>query len=406
MINRFIKNYLFNHNFQINLFLKFLLKRLKNIEIHKLQWIDQNKNILKVLKDQSEVLSYSPKFFIKENTISKVNIPATILYELKNVLIQTRSSHIIYKNSNTPIMERVLDSDINYSDYSTGYIRYHNDEFAAIKHEKKELITLKENTLFIGGNGVYNYYHWLIEIAPKILLLTPEILNQYSIKDIVLDESIKNTPSLKEILDIFMKHKKIKLNTIYINTSKDIFIEKLHYINNRNNFVFNSRNVLSATNKSCYCPELIQTIREACFKYSNEIKTTIKYEKIFLMRKEGSVRSYNQEETINFFSKYGFQAIYLEDYNFLEQINIFSHAKFIVGPSGAAWSNIIFCQPNTMALSWLPNTLSDFSVFSTLAHIVKCNMQFIFAKPADTSEVHSNYYLNIVDLEKTYKAML
>lgn len=406
MINRFIKNYLFSHNFQINLFLKFLLKRLKNIEVHKIQWIDQNKKILKVLKEQSDVLSYAPTFIIKHNTISKVTIPETILYELENVLVHTRSSHIIYKDTNTPIMERVLDSDINYSDYSTGYIRYHNNEFAAIKYEKKELITLKENILFIGGNGVYNYYHWLIEIAPKILLLTQEILNQYNIKDIILDESIKNTSSLKEILDIFIKHKKIKLNIIYKNISKDIFIKKLYYINNRNNFVFNSINVLSATNKSCYCPELIQAIREACFGYSNEIKTPIDYKKIFLMRKEGSVRSYNQEETINFFSTYGFQAIYLEDYSFLEQVNIFRNAEFIVGPSGAAWSNIIFCQPNTMALSWLPNTLSDFSVFSTLAHIVKCNMQFIFAEPTETHEVHSNYNLNIVDLEKTYKAML
>lgn len=137
MINRFIKNYLFNHNFQINLFLKFLLKRLKNIEIHKLQWIDQNKKMLKVLKKQSKVLSYAPKSIIKDNTISKVTIPATVLYELKKVLIHTRSSHIIYKDLNTPIMERVLDSDIKYSDYSTGYIRYHNNEFAAIKHEKK-----------------------------------------------------------------------------------------------------------------------------------------------------------------------------------------------------------------------------------------------------------------------------
>ena len=110
---------------------------------------------------------------------------------------------------------------------------------------------------------------------------------------------------------------------------------------------------------------------------------------------------------IPFFEKEGFQAIYLEDYSLEEQISIFYQAEFIVGPSGAAWSNLIFCQSGAKGISWLSEELSNFSVFSTLAKIFKCDLKFVLSDQLEKEgDIHSNYTIKLTNLISLYNSMV
>ncbi len=104
--------------------------------------------------------------------------------------------------------------------------------------------------------------------------------------------------------------------------------------------------------------------------------------------------------------KHGFQEVYCEDFDFAGQVRLFESADFICGPSGAAWTNIVFCKPKTKALSWLPTITQDFSAFSTLGHAVGVDFQFIFCKPVNNSKLHTAYEVDCTELEKQVKAML
>jgi capsular polysaccharide biosynthesis protein len=87
----------------------------------------------------------------------------------------------------------------------------------------------------------------------------------------------------------------------------------------------------------------------------------------------------------------------MEDYSFTEQIQLFKNAKFIIGPTGAAWTNIIFCPSTVKCLCWMPEEINDFSAFSNLAEYSNVDLQYItFKTGIHQNNLHSaNYTIDI-----------
>ena len=73
--------------------------------------------------------------------------------------------------------------------------------------------------------------------------------------------------------------------------------------------------------------------------------------KLFISRKKASSRHIvNEKEVLKIISKYGYQSILLENYNAIQQANIFNRAKEIIAVHGSGLANIIFCKTNTKIL--------------------------------------------------------
>lgn len=408
MINRSIQRLVFKKEFKISYLEKVVLKWLKRLEIKKIIWLDNLDDFqLYCFQPEDVSLVYNPKDKDNISNYSYVQLPPLYLYNFNNIIINTHSSHLLQQFNQNIIFERILSADIKYCNYATGIIRYHNNTHALITYKGyKKSKEYSERIIFLGGNGVYNYYHWLIEIAPKLLFLTPELLVEYNIKYLLIDESIKQIPSLHTILKLFLNSNNLNLKVIYENKDSLIYIKDLLYINNLNNFVFNSKDKISSATYSCFCPKLTNKIRSICLdELETQNITKIFPKKIFLARKLGTLRSYNQDEILKYFEEQGFTPLYLEEFSFLEQVKIFNQAQFIIGPSGAAWTNIIFCQSNIKALSWLPEQISDFSVFSTLAHLSKCDLRFVFTEANTADQVHSNYHVDLTKINQLYSIM-
>ena len=71
-----------------------------------------------------------------------------------------------------------------------------------------------------------------------------------------------------------------------------------------------------------------------------------------------------------------------------------------MGPTGAAWTNLIFCKTGTKCLCWMAEEFGDFSAFSTIAEIVGADMQYISYKTGarSTDELYGRDYS--VDVSK------
>jgi capsular polysaccharide biosynthesis protein len=118
------------------------------------------------------------------------------------------------------------------------------------------------------------------------------------------------------------------------------------------------------------------------------------YERVFLARREGSARSYNQNAVERLLlNSYNFTSIYLEDYEIQDQVKIFRNAKAIVGQSGAAWTNILFCAADAFLVSWLPSNIKDFSAYSSLAAKYDLNIFFLEAEQVQDDQLHTEYIL-------------
>jgi capsular polysaccharide biosynthesis protein len=125
--------------------------------------------------------------------------------------------------------------------------------------------------------------------------------------------------------------------------------------------------------------------------------------KLFLLR--GNVgshnkRDYNEKEIYTYLQSKGYIGVKVEEYSFLEQVFLFNNADYIIGPSGAFWTNLIFCKAGVKAISWLPKKVSEFSVYSTIANYFGVEMKFIFSKSLD-GNLHGRYSISISDLLKT-----
>lgn len=380
--------------------------RLKRLEIRSLNEISDS---FVVESTNQENVSVSPKYMDSIPHVSKYPVADIKIFKLHNVICNINSSSYIMKNKDIVYMEEFPYIDRNKASYASGFIYSHNHNFAYIKRFNSKKIQKYENVFFLGGNGSFNFYHWMIEIVPKLLLINNDYMDKYNIDTIVVNECVKNNDNYLWLLERCLSHLK-NINIVYINQLDNFFVKNLFFMNAFNQTVFNfkdmnDKNTLSTiyNNKYLYALEKRLTTNSI----DNELKI---YKNIFILRDEKTVnefnkRTYNESEVFELFQKKGFVGLYLGSLTLIEQAHIFRNADFIVGPSGAGWSNLIFSKSHTKAISWLPEILASFDAYSTLAYLKEVEMKFVKYKTID-NDIHSQYSLNIEELNKLYLSMI
>lgn len=89
--------------------------------------------------------------------------------------------------------------------------------------------------------------------------------------------------------------------------------------------------------------------------------------RIFLTRKSTKKRHYNESEVWGVLKEYGFEVVAPETYTFCEQMALFNNADYIVGGSGAAFTNLLFCHSGCKVICF--RSIRNYSpIFSTIAN--------------------------------------
>lgn len=353
--------------------------------------------------------SVSPNYL---NTLQKkidYRAESIELLGFEKVFGNINSASFITENQENIFIEKfpfIDDSNINYS---SGFVEAHNQEFAYIKKFNEDDVYRYKNIFFLGGNGSFNFYHWMIEIAPKLLLLTNFIIKKYNIQYILVNKCVENNDNYNFILKQCLKHLN-GVDLIYVEQSEVFFAEKIFYINSFNQTIYNVKKLNKDYSLSTIYNRKILELFKSRINEGDVNLNSKSYSKIFILRNENAVsqynrRAYNEKEIFDFFKQEGFIGIYPDQLTLIEQINIFKNAKFIVGPTGASWSNIIFSKNSTKAISWLPSQLKNFDTYSTLAYFYNIDMRFIEYNNID-GDYHSNYNLNLEDIINLYYGMI
>ena len=99
---------------------------------------------------------------------------------------------------------------------------------------------------------------------------------------------------------------------------------------------------------------IIYFLREKFLSYEKKFKSN---DKIFIDRSDSLFKHcklINNNEIIKFLTNNGFTSYKVSELDFFEQIYLFHNAKIIIGPHGAAFSNLIFSNPGLKIIEVIP----------------------------------------------------
>jgi len=371
-----------------------------NIRILPLVWMDrltaQEKGLLRC---GSEGIAYGPHYIGCAQSTERVDLPNIHYYVFERARVSGASSSVIL-NEKQVIIDRAIGPDQNKYDFAGGHIIAHGCDMCVVRLRKTEDI---KKGIFLGGNGSSNYYHWIVEILAKLEFL-PKLPAHYQRYPLLVSEDIVRVPSLRDTLHVFAKGHEITV----LSKELQYVVEELIYINSPNNLPFNLFG--KQTFKCSYVTMdslSIDYLRRMALQDALKTPALSKYpKKIFLHRKSG-IRNYNQDEIFNYLSVYGFTEISMEDLSFLEQVRTIHHADYIIGPTGAAWTNLIFCRSGAKGLCWMASEFGDFSAYSSIAAMVGVDLRYLTYKAGlySTRELYSkDYYLDLSMIEKGLSA--
>ena len=329
-----------------------------------------------------------PEFFEKnEECLEQFVSPDIYIAEIQDVCL--------IGGSNVLTANRILINDAAYYDKEDRIdIRYSAIKSVvrgiAIIENPEDFVEIEKGISLVGAAS-FNYYHLVVEILSKLTFIDKKL--DYKHYPILVDEVVLKIPQFHAALKCVNK---FKHSIIEIAKGKKYLVHSL---------VIPSPNVWMPTNlydrnkirtsDFLISETVLDNIREAVGVIQN--KEPVK--KIFISRKNTqAVRLKNEEAVRSLFAENGFEIVFTEEMTFREQVECFGNARCVVAASGAALTNIIFCQPGTVIGCIIPSE-HRFYMYSTIAHLLKLRPLFLDGQivertpytAADSFVVDENY---------------
>ncbi|MEZ9823265.1 DUF563 domain-containing protein, partial [Shewanella sp. 10N.286.45.A1] len=357
-----------------------------------------------LLESKSEI--FFPKYITStalESSLSsqEVQCPEVNLLVINNCVVSGSCSSFILNE--LLFIEQFGTGCTNNHNYSSGGLISHNNSFAVVKQKELNYI---DSGFYLGGNGSWNYYHWLIEILPKLEYYLSRGLHSKGVP-LLLPSIVEHNTNFKFLLDSILGTDFDNIN--YIPSEFCTVVRNLYHVTPVNNILFNER-ILGLELSTLFIRfESLSYLVSSIERYVGDVSIKSETpERIFLARNNSLARSYNQNELIKYLLTKGFEVVHTEDLDIKQQVSLFRNAKYIVGPSGASWANLLFCNPDNKckALSWLPETIRTFPAFSTLAKFSGVELAFFQTSSDDAKNFHGKYQVDIETFKSSIEAML
>lgn len=402
---RFLKPYPFVHGFVLWVWTTIIPFALFTYSKYKfgslpLKKLSQYTNNRQVLVRAQLVKIGLPKIFPKR----KIVLNPQSEFEFPEIYIATIINTIITGASNfMKVDESIICHDLFRSDYD-----YTSEELHSrfLINSKKSCVTLlnKGEVAAVIENGVVftdavsgNYVHFLTEVLPKVFLYRKEhgCLNA----PLIIDYGLH--PNIMQALEMVVGND-IKL--IGLETDAHLLVKSLQVVSPCGYIPFQRRlNTKHLTDHSdgLFSPTALGEMSQFIKKSVSQLVPTSIFRKIYIRRNSQIRNISNSEDVEAMLITQGFIVIEPEKLSFIEQVNIFSNSDIIVGATGAAFGNLIFCNAKTKIIiltSDYKNMI--YGYWQNMAHAVGNNVTYVIGESVDVqSHLHSNFKINISDIK-------
>ena len=200
---------------------------------------------------------------------------------------------------------------------------------AARQYEKSYLI-------FYNGN-LHNYYHWVVEG-----LLPLDVLSRALGPDSTLKIALPKSMDIAALFDHreslravgFERHGIVEVEENLIKVEEAIWVD-------------------SDLVQSMPAPYVKDFQRRVAARYAG--MRGPRNRRLFIARRGPTRKIHNIERVQAFLSRYVFETVYLEGKSVVDQILLFQSAQFVIGAHGAGLSNLLFCEPGTKVIEFMPS---------------------------------------------------
>lgn len=229
--------------------------------------------------------------------------------------------------------------------------------------------------------GSSNYFHWIFESLPRLKLLSDVI----------------------EEIDYLFVPANLKKFQIESLNHLGISEEKLIEVNNNTHIICENLFVSSIGNSGKMPKWACTFLRDA---FLPKIKSK-PFRLIYISRKDARYRRViNEEEVETFLQRAGFEIIEMSKLSFFEQIKVCSEAKIVVGPHGAGFSNIVFCQKAKVLEIFAPSYIN--ACYWMLSNQVGNQYFYMLGEehPGHSSPVWRDFLIDIPKLKKVLEHII
>jgi len=321
------------------------------------------------------------------------NIKENIM--LADLALQGIKIHTLFQESKTvqTIIELPNGTVVNEGGIITedGYILRDTQTSLSDQHglKRKNRDINAENPLFFKGRlavisspGSENWYHWLLQILPRLIILVESGIDydRIYINNLQYSWQLKSLNIILKFLNI-LQEKILIINGDCIVQASTLIVPSVPFIPEKNKTM----------------PRWFKEKIRSIFLDVEMTKCEV-YEKIYISRANASVRRVvNELELIKELEKIGFTIIHLEHLLPYEQAYIFNKAKIIVGPHGSGFANLIFADAGCILIEIDHGVNPPRTFYQRMAKIMDCHYCPFYVD--ETTEEHLEDDI-IVDVSK------
>lgn len=405
-------NYVYLFLKKLNLFLKLkdinliyfsnIIRRIYKKEIN-LNFLSF-KNYIKTKKipttkifDSVTLNLFEPKIYPKKKTCILIRPYTNKFPEVYAVVVRDallRSNTNIITVGEQAIFQDLYDSVKDYTSEEINGIHLVNSKKKLISFFDNNYRTFKLNSAasFLAAFSG-NYAHWLTEILPKIATFCS--LEKFKNVPLIVNNELHNNimQSLNLVVDekrlVYLLGKKVKVK-----------VNKLYELSTIGYAPIGQKNIFDR--QGVFSPDALRLMRDKIFAELKNLPVKKYPKKIYLKRNSYIRNLINEKEIIEILINKGFKIIETEKLSFFEQVSIIKNAKYITGPVGAAYANLIFASSGAK-INILAGEVEKmpYWYWQNLAIAVNLKVSYILGKTNSLSlGVHSDF---IIDPKLIYK---
>lgn len=281
------------------------------------------------------------------------------------------------------------------SDCSDGYVLKYDKKYCYKVKVPSRKQKLKKG-IFLSGLFSWNYYHFTYQIIARLQWVEDIALDV----PLLVDKKVKEIPSFASLLRICNAQNR---SIIVLEENVQYAVDNLFLISTPTVLLPNYKIGVPLPVVECfYRPSTLHYLREKIIPHG--IYSPNYPKNIFVGRKNvpSGRRSFNEEECIACAKDFGFEVVYPELMSLEQQVGLFNQADCIIGGSGAAFTNLIYCNKNVKVVVF-SKFHTNLSLWQTLVDFIGGKLCFLEENEGQSQPpqlLHASFHINVLKLKE------